>query len=573
MTNIPDLLKPEEFEPIAHALDRLSSSGQEDRGAIFTKREVVCFILSLVGYTSQKELYLKRILEPSFGHGEFLVEIVNRLLKKFTQDFDPPTIKSETLDLLKSSIRAVELHRDSFEHVKLKLLNRLEEAGFSNHNARSIVDAWLQCGDFLFSDLNSSSFDFVVGNPPYVRQEAIPNVLLKEYRKRFLTMCDRADLYVAFTEKSLSLLGKNGLLGFICADRWTKNKYGRPLRELISRDYHLEHYISMTDADAFHQEVSAYPSVAVIKRAKGTRTRIAKLDRNLSELRNLVKEIKAKSLANTAHIQEIEGVDRNGAPWILNTDPTTNLVRRLESELPLVEQAGAEVRIGVATGADRIYTQPFASLAVEPGRKLKLAVTRDIKNGSIQWTGTGIVNPFLENGSLAAFDKFPRMAKFFRDHELAIKGRNVAKRNAKNWYRTIDRIYPQLATVPKLLIPDIRGEATIVYEDLGLYPHHNFYFITSTTWDLRVLQAVLLSGLARLFVGAYTTKMRGGYLRYQAQHLRRIRIPWWNSLDQPCRSRLRDAAIALDSKSSSAIVAKLLGLSNTERSALEGSIP
>ena len=32
-----------------------------------------------------------------------------------------------------------------------------------------------------------------------------------------------------------------------------------------------------------------------------------------------------------------------------------------------------------------------------------------------------------------------------------------------------------------------------------LYPHHNLYFVTSETWDLHALQAVLLSDMTRAF--------------------------------------------------------------------------
>jgi len=92
-----------------------------------------------------------------------------------------------------------------------------------------------------------------------------------------------------------------------------------------------------------------------------------------------------------------------------------------------------------------------------------------------------------------------------------------------NWYRTIDRITPALAARPKLLIPDIKGESHIVFEGGELYPSHNLYYVTSDDWDLRALQAVLLSAVSRLFVATYSTKMRGGFLRFQAQYLRRIR--------------------------------------------------
>jgi hypothetical protein len=117
-----------------------------------------------------------------------------------------------------------------------------------------------------------------------------------------------------------------------------------------------------------------------------------------------------------------------------------------------------------------------------------------------------------------------------------IAGRHVAQKVPANWYRTIDRIYPEIAARPKLLIPDIKGEAHIVYEDEGLYPHHNLYFITSQSWDLHALQAVLVSGIARLFVAVYSTKMRGGYLRFQAQYLRRIRVPKWSQVPAPLKT-------------------------------------
>lgn len=65
------------------------------------------------------------------------------------------------------------------------------------------------------------------------------------------------------------------------------------------------------------------------------------------------------------------------------------------------------------------------------------------------------------------------------------------------------------------MIPDIKGEAHVVFEDGNLYPHHNLYFVTSDEWDLRALQAVLLSAVTRLFVATYSTRMRGGFLRFR----------------------------------------------------------
>jgi hypothetical protein len=149
-----------------------------------------------------------------------------------------------------------------------------------------------------------------------------------------------------------------------------------------------------------------------------------------------------------------------------------------------------------------------------------------------------------------------------------IAGRHCAQKAPANWYRTIDRITPALATTPKLLIPDIKGEAHIVFEAGVLYPHHNLYYVTTAEWDLRALQAVLLSAVTRLFVATYSTKMHGGFLRFQAQYLRRIRLPRWADVPAPLRQALMAAAVRRDLPACNRATVELYGLSDEERAAL-----
>ena len=163
---------------------------------------------------------------------------------------------------------------------------------------------------------------------------------------------------------------------------------------------------------------------------------------------------------------------------------------------------------------------------------------------------------------------YPKLTAYLERHAATIKARHVSKKNPNGWYRTIDRIYPELTSVPKLLIPDIKGEAHIVYEPGKLYPHHNLYFITSTDWDLRALQAVLLSDVTRMFITLYSTKMRGGYLRFQAQYLRRLRLPHWRDVPAALRADLIKAGKSREADACNAAAATLYKLTSFERQAL-----
>ena len=180
----------------------------------------------------------------------------------------------------------------------------------------------------------------------------------------------------------------------------------------------------------------------------------------------------------------------------------------------------------------------------------------------------GVVNPFDDEGGVVDLKRYPKLAAYFKKHKDVICKRNVAKRSRERWYRTIDRITPKLTHTPKLLIPDIKGEANIVYEEGKYYPHHNLYYIISETWDLKALQAVLLSDITRHFITIYSTKMRGGYLRFQAQYLRRIHIPRWQDVPDHLRIKLREAAELRDISACNAATFELYKLTPEERSIL-----
>jgi hypothetical protein len=195
-------------------------------------------------------------------------------------------------------------------------------------------------------------------------------------------------------------------------------------------------------------------------------------------------------------------------------------------------------------------------------------MTGDILAGHVVWRGFGIVNPFEPDGKLADFSRYPRFGRYMKERQEVISKRHVSQKNPNGWYRTIDRIYPELTRKAKLLIPDIKGQAHVVFEEGRLYPHHNLYFVTSESWDLQALQSVLRSAVGQVFISMYSTKMRGGYWRFQAQYLRRIRVPRWEDVSPVMRARLIEAAESPNMESVNSVVFELYGLTRAEQATL-----
>lgn len=537
----------------AYAYGSRSDGGTH--GLVLTKPHVVELILDLAGYRAELNLAGLTLLEPACGHGAFLIPAVERLMIASRRECVLP-------DALQNAIVAFDIEPTHVENSRSMIFDVLRKHKVSAVQARKLAACWVQQGDFLLAK-TSARFDVVVGNPPYIRIEQLHPELQAEYRTRFTTLYDRADLYVAFIEKGLQLLSQTGVLAFICADRWTLNKYGAPLRALITSGFKVKSYIDLHRASPFESEVIAYPSIFVIGKAFSNQpTAFASMATASPE------EVLAVRALGTGCKPKAEGLwgaeydawFTGDAPWVLTSPAHLVTLRSLEERFPLLEEDGnTAVRIGVATGSDKVYIVQHGA-DVEADRLVPLVMRDDIKAGRIGDNHRFVINTFRQDGGVVDLENYPRLAQYLASHEAALKKRHVAKKNSAGWFRTIDRIYPELVKKPKLLIPDIAGANQVVYEEGHYYPHHNLYFIISECWDMEVLGGLLSSRVALFFVWSYAVKMRGGYLRFQAQYLRRIRVPKVKSLSSKLRADIAAAFRERDFKKLDDLACRAYGL-------------
>jgi adenine-specific DNA-methyltransferase len=492
------------------------------KGVVYTKRWVVELLLDLAGYTSSQNLVDAVAVEPSAGEGAFLVSMIERLANSCRRLGRP-------ISDCRDSLIAYELDDGSADRARKLAVEVLTKQGVIASTAEALAKSWVRAGDYLFDSMAIEA-DFVIGNPPYIRLEEIPEETALLYRDAYPTMYGRADLYVAFFEAALRQLKKGGACAFICADRWMRNQYGAELRELITSEFAVDVVIEMHNADAFHDEVDAYPAITVIRRQKQGRTIVATAGPEVGSLESgtlaatLLKSKNGKRPAMPAglHAARVDSWFKGGDPWPCQSPEQLALLRRLEDEFPPLE-TNAKVGIGVATGNDKVFVTKDAHL-VEPSRLLKLAMAKDISSGMMQWSGHYLVDPWNSTG-LVTLDKYPLLQAYLEKHGGALKKRHTAIKSAHAWYKTIDRVTHALTEKPKLYIADIKNILDPVLDTGETYPHHNLYFIQSDVWDLEVLGGLLISAIGQFFVASYGVRMRGGYFRFQAQYLRRIRVP------------------------------------------------
>jgi len=515
----------------------LPKSAPKD-GVVYTQAWMVNLVLDLAGYLPEKRLADFVALEPSAGDGAFLSEMVRRLLASCQRHGFP-------LENAAGALQAFELDPKAAERAVRVVCETLEELKVSSDLAEKLARNWIRVGDFLEASLCFPIADFVIGNPPYIRLEDIPASKAAFYRNGFSAMRGRADIYVAFYQAALYQLKPGGVCAYICADRWMLNDYGSALREFITTEgYAVRHIIEAHDVEAFESEVSAYPAVTIIAREEQKSVVVSKAlpgieTENRASLINSLHSLDSGSSLISARFDDwFHGSE----PWPCSSPEKLKMLKHLEATcLPLEsKETGTKIGIGVATGADKVFISSEKP-AYETDRALPLAMAYDLEEGRVNWSGHYLANPWNENG-LVDLAEYPAFEAHLGQHRDKLEGRHTAKKDKPhNWHKTIDRVNLGLFKKDKLYIADIKDRLLPCLDEGETYPQHNLYWITSEQWDLRVLGALLMSEVGQFFIQCYGVRMRGGYLRFQAQYLRRIRVPDPAGLSPSLTKKLRAA--------------------------------
>ncbi len=221
---------------------------RKQQGIYYTPRFIVSYIVRNTlnraleaanergGLAATRQL---RVLDLACGSGSFLIAAFDELDKWFAQhDESLRDTAKRRQHILRQNLFGVDLDPQAVEVTRLNLWLRAVDArerlpDIPNiREGNSLIDESFDWKREFPQVFEGDGFDVVVGNPPYVRQEKI--VDFKDYAEtNYLSFARRADLYVYFYERALSLLRTGGFLGFISSNKFFRAKYGLRLRNLL----------------------------------------------------------------------------------------------------------------------------------------------------------------------------------------------------------------------------------------------------------------------------------------------------------------------------------------------------
>ncbi len=120
----------------------------------------------------------------------------------------------------------------------------------------------------------ADGFDVVIGNPPYVNVENLSAEMRSYLLNRYQTCERRTDIYIAFLEKSLSVLNGRGMVCFIIPAAFTKQRYATKMRQKLVQKHTLQALVDASSYRIFENAVVRNAVLTVAKERKNVPTRI-----------------------------------------------------------------------------------------------------------------------------------------------------------------------------------------------------------------------------------------------------------------------------------------------------------
>ncbi len=591
-----------------------------------------------------KQMKSVRVLDPACGSGSFLLQAYQHFLDEhlaWYEAHDPESHKKEVYlgpgkkwrltttekhAILLSSIFGVDIDTQAVEVSKLSLLLKVLEGetdqtlrhfGLFGERALPSLERNLRCGNSLiehndvrglFTDeeekrrINAfdwkkefpdvfadGGFDVVIGNPPYIRIQAMQEWAPREvelYKDLYRSAASgNYDIYVVFVEKALSLLGKRGCLGFILPHKFFNARYGEALRGLIAEGRHLAEVVHFGDQQVF-EKATTYTCLMFLGKTPQKTVTVT-----------TVQDLTAWRLRGEGQTATIAVTELTSGPWNLVTGPGGDLLEKLHAVPRPLESVTDRIFQGLKTGADKIY------IVDEVRRSSKGVLISSHHTGKEHWLEPQLLHPLVKGGDSKPYSlstterlilfpyapgeggamklipqatlqaKYPLTWEYLTENRDYLQAREDGRMKGPGWFAYSRTQALDVIGLPKIFTPDLAARASFSLDETGKLfftggAAGGYGVLVSEGVERLYVLALLNSRLLEWMIRQTATPFRGGYFSYEARFIRSLPIKAINGMSAK-QKKTHDTIVALAGQALASRCQLLAAKSPHERTRLE----
>ena len=424
-----------------------------------------------------------------------------------------------------------------FEAFKYRTKN--DKDGFLDEEDKEKFLSWNpfenKSAEFFDSEIQFGikSFDIVIGNPPYIQIQTMNKDIKESYKNAgFKSFASTGDIYQLFYERSLNLIGKNGVVSLITSNKWMRAGYGASTREYF---YNNANVFKIIDLGAGRFQ-SATVDVNIIfygknfeEKAEGERLFDAVNYKNDLEYLNLIRiwtqGAKAPLLSElvTANL---------GKEWVIMNKVERSIFEKINKHKALKDW-GISINRGITTGLNEAFI-------IDEETKDKL-IKEDKKSAEL-------IKPLIRGRDINRYNYDFKKLYFINTHN-GLKEKNISPINV-NKYKAIkkhlNKYYSNLEIrqdkgitpynlrnctyiedfeKPKIIYQEICLNASYSFDDKNSFLTNNAYMMISPNYNLKLLLGLLNSKLYWWFFTKNNVSLGGSGVRMLAMFIEVLPIP------------------------------------------------
>ncbi|HOC92471.1 MAG TPA: Eco57I restriction-modification methylase domain-containing protein [bacterium] len=387
--------------------------------------------------------------------------------------------------------------------------------------------------------MKSGGFDCVIGNPPYVRIQAMKEWApfeVEHYKKTYRSAgSGNFDIYAVFVEKGLSLLNPKGRLGYILPHKFFNSRYGAPLRGILADGKHLSEVIHFGDQQVFNGSTT-YTCLLFLEKTGTSSMRF-----------NVVDDIVEWSETGKTRNGLIRADKISDAEWNFIVGDGKRLFNKL-SKMPVKLGDIANIFVGTQTSADDIFVLENCkeqkkhvsgfSRSLNENVKIERDLTkpflfgRQIRRYDPLVTDSRLVCPYEINETGCRLyseqeltSEYPLAWDYLKRNKKNLQKRENGKFKGKPWHAFG---YPKsmpLFDKTKIVVPDYNDEPSFTFDTSASFFKTGYGIILKDeSLSPLYLLGLLNSKLLFHHLKSIGTSLRGGYIRFWTQFLEKLPV-------------------------------------------------
>lgn len=537
MDNIKDIL-----DNSNRVQSNKSRSDRKAKGVFYTPFEVVGYMMEklLQDFDLFENPYV-RILDPACGTGLFLIKAFEILKRKFEQDYDriaggnklksPLNMDDISIFVVENNLWGADIDSEALGTARDSLIKL---AGRECRTNLLHCDSLIEGGQIQISlfdeasgpdqDFFGRSFDYIVGNPPYIGHKGVSNKYKKLLQQLYPGIyADKSDISYCFIKKGIDLLSDGGSLSFITSRYFMEGPSASGLRKYIRDNCTVSEIVDFYGRQVFEDAGVAACVITLQKGQRHSDTRVARYSGASSGTGTGM----LLSKENFEHFTiKQSGLKDEG--WVLVNPERYEIFSLLESKGTHALGEIFESYQGIITGCDMAFI-----LDKDGAREFNIEknlLKPWIKNSNIGKFSIKPADKYLIYSDFIEDERdFPNAVKFIGQYRERLMKRRECQKGVRKWYELQWGRKSEVFEAPKIIYPFKSSSNRFAVDETGYYCSADVYSLQLKEkyrglLTLDYVAAILNSRLFEFYFKCYAKKISSDLYDYYPNTVLRLKL-------------------------------------------------